>query len=199
MRSFIARHLPQRIAILSYSHVFFLTNTIREIEDFFIAHLRYATAKGADAFLFRTDLTQYVEIHFWLRYLVNHTHLPVLLGATKVCYFKQARGYHFKSNISWRRPFITAQLYGQSCHSVSELKQAVSSGADYVFFSPIFPTSSHPDALPVGLEKLAAFCTCSPVPVYALGGITNENEAACVAAGAYGIAAISLFSPFQSL
>jgi hypothetical protein len=199
MRSFIARPLPQRIAILSYSHLFFSTNTIREIEGYFIAHLRYATAKGADAFLFRTDLIQYSEIQFWLRYLVHHTSLPVLLGVTQVRYSKQVWGYHFKSNISWRRPFIATQLYGQSCHSVSELEQAVCSGADYVFFSPIFPTSSHPDALPVGLEKLAAFCTCSPIPVYALGGITNENEAVCLAAGAYGIAAISLFSPFQSL
>ena len=45
-----------------------------------------------------------------------------------------------------------------------------------------------------GLEQLHAACiAAAPVPVYALGGVTLENAAACIAAGAAGIAGIRLF------
>lgn len=61
----------------------------------------------------------------------------------------------------------------QSCHTIDEVKQ--SSGMDYVTLSPIFDSISKPgyrsSFRPADLEKL----TASPVPVYALGGVTSEN------------------------
>jgi thiamine monophosphate synthase len=60
--------------------------------------------------------------------------------------------------------------------------------------SPIFPTASHPQARPLGLETLAdAVKTAGRVPVYALGGVDRENAKACIEAGAAGVAGIRTF------
>ncbi len=61
-------------------------------------------------------------------------------------------------------------------------------GADYATLSPIFTPSSKPgDARPtMGVRALAGH----RVPVIALGGIDADNAAACVEAGAAGVAVI---------
>ncbi len=83
-----------------------------------------------------------------------------------------------------------------STHSAAEVALAESHGADFAVFGPVFEKSGIPH--PTGLEQLAAVCrraqAASPrMPVLAVGGITLENAAQCVAAGADGIAAIRLF------
>jgi len=67
-------------------------------------------------------------------------------------------------------------------------------GADYVLLAPIFSPLSKDDGRPaLGIEAIREFTRRSPTPVIALGGITNENVAACLEAGAAGIAGISFF------
>lgn len=85
-------------------------------------------------------------------------------------------------------------LVGVSCHSQKAAEAAAASGADYIFFGPIFATPSK-DAYgaPQGLDRLASVCRAAAVPVLAIGGITPENAAACMVVGAAGIAAIRLF------
>lgn len=92
-----------------------------------------------------------------------------------------------------RRRVPAGFLIGKSCHSLAEIEAAV--GADFVVFGPIFSTPSKAElGPPQGLAKLAAVCKVSPCPVLALGGIGPESVAACLAAGAAGIAGIRLFA-----
>jgi thiamine-phosphate pyrophosphorylase len=84
---------------------------------------------------------------------------------------------------------LPAGLIGVSAHSAEEAAAQLRAGADYVTLSPIFLTASKPGYGPaVGLDALAAAARLSSGPVIALGGIDADNVAACLAAGASGIA-----------
>ena len=87
------------------------------------------------------------------------------------------------------RARLPGALIGASAHSADEAAALLRAGADYVTVSPVFMTASKPGYGPaLGLEALASVAARSPGPVVALGGITPENAAQCVAAGARGVA-----------
>ena len=75
--------------------------------------------------------------------------------------------------------------HGRSCHDRPEVLDAAREGAAYVTLSPFAATASKPGhgpALPP-----SAFAG-HPVPVLALGGITPQNLASALGAGADGVA-----------
>ena len=87
------------------------------------------------------------------------------------------------------RARLPGALIGASAHSADEAAALLRAGADYVTVSPVFMTASKPGYGPaLGLEALASIAARAPGPVVALGGITPENAAQCVAAGARGVA-----------
>jgi thiamine-phosphate pyrophosphorylase len=82
-------------------------------------------------------------------------------------------------------------LIGVSTHSAEEAAAQLRAGADYVTLSPIFLTDSKPGYGPaLGLDALAAAASMASGPIVALGGVGPENAAACLTAGAHGIAAM---------
>ncbi len=92
-----------------------------------------------------------------------------------------------------RRPGCLVSI---SCHSPGEVACASDNAADLVLFGPIFKKRLSPTfILPgTGLPSLRLACAAAPaLPILALGGVTPENSAACLAAGASGFAGIRLF------
>ncbi|MHB1677600.1 MAG: Nudix family hydrolase [Sulfuriferula sp.] len=79
-------------------------------------------------------------------------------------------------------------LVGASCHNAAELERAEQLGCDYALLSPVLPTASHPDAMPLGWTQFAALAANRSLPIYALGGLTREDLYSAQLHGAQGIA-----------
>jgi thiamine-phosphate pyrophosphorylase len=76
-------------------------------------------------------------------------------------------------------------VVGVSAHGADDVRAAAEHGADYVTLSPIFPSASKPGYGPaLGTAALAGHS----LPVYALGGVDAGDAAACLRAGAAGVA-----------
>ena len=104
-----------------------------------------------------------------------------------------AGGVHLPANCPSPRRIVPAGfLIGASCHDLQELQIAESDGADFIVFGPVFESPGK--GPPVGLERLREAVRSVRIPVYALGGVTEENAPLCIEAGAYGIAGIRFFS-----
>ena len=91
-------------------------------------------------------------------------------------------------------------LVGVSCHSLEQARQAERTGASYIFFGPIFDTPyKRAFGQPQGVALLEQVCRAIRLPVIAIGGVNEENAAACLRAGAAGIAAIRLFQESRDI
>lgn len=124
----------------------------------------------------------------------------VVNDRTDIALAAGAAGVHLKSHAppapDIRSIVPDGFLIGRSVHSEMEAAAvAAAGGCDYLLFGTVYPSASKPADHPVaGLEALAAVCRRVALPVLAIGGITVERAPAVAAAGAAGIAAISLFS-----
>jgi thiamine-phosphate pyrophosphorylase len=107
-----------------------------------------------------------------------------------------ATGAHFGQDdmpVSIGRQILsTRAIIGASARTEEKILAAISEGADYIGFGPIYGTSSKADAEEAkGLERLRRMCDIAACPVVAIGGITVQTAADVIRAGAHGIAVIS--------
>lgn len=91
-----------------------------------------------------------------------------------------------------RRLLGPQRILGVSAGNRKEAAAAVAAGADYLGVGPIHATRGKADAgLPVGECLLAELARGYTTPLVAIGGMTAENAAAAVRAGASGVAVIT--------
>jgi 8-oxo-dGTP diphosphatase len=91
------------------------------------------------------------------------------------------------------RPLSKEKLVAASCHSAAELSHAEAMELDFAVLSPVQQTSSHPEAVPLGWSDFASMVDNVTIPVYALGGMHQDDLAKAWEHGAQGIAGISCF------
>ncbi len=84
------------------------------------------------------------------------------------------------------------KIVGASAGTIDESRRAQAAGADYLGVGSVFATSTKPDAgEPLGVARLAEIIRAVTIPVVGIGGITAENAAEVVRAGAAGVAVIA--------
>lgn len=102
-----------------------------------------------------------------------------------------ADGLHLDSKglkIATKRPLPDKYLVAVSEHTLEALQQGEAIGASFGVLSPIHYTNAHPDIAPIGWAGLAEITAKLTIPIYALGGVSAEDEADAISAGALGIA-----------
>ena len=90
------------------------------------------------------------------------------------------------------RPLLrTGMVLGVSTHAVEQARAARADGADYIAVGSMFPTATKVDFQLVGPALIRKLRAEIRVPLVGIGGITHDNVADVVRAGADGVAVIS--------
>lgn len=90
------------------------------------------------------------------------------------------------------RPLPTTQWVGASCHHAADLQRAMDI-ADFATLSPVAMTATHPNAATLGWAAFESLVDGTPLPVYALGGMTMQELDKARHAGGQGVAGIRGF------
>jgi thiamine-phosphate pyrophosphorylase len=90
-----------------------------------------------------------------------------------------------------RRVLKPGMILGVSTHDAVQARRALRDGADYIAVGSMFPTGTKAGFQLVGPGLLTRLRPEIPVPLVAIGGITEDNVAEVVEAGADAVAVIS--------
>lgn len=84
------------------------------------------------------------------------------------------------------------KIIGLSIENLNEIKEEEVKYANYLAVSPVFSTQTKKDiSQPLGLEGTRQICSHTTLPVVGIGGITLDNAAKVIQAGASGVAVVS--------
>jgi thiamine-phosphate pyrophosphorylase len=106
----------------------------------------------------------------------------LLLGGSA----REARAWRADGNHSRHGRATSAPV-----HSIRERVAAERRGAKLLFVSPVFSTSSHPGARPLGRVRFGIIVRGAKRPIIALGGMTQHRARGLIKFKIYGWAAIS--------
>lgn len=143
------------------------------------------------------DTREYVELARDLRGPLREAGVPLLINdRVDVAVAAGADGVHLgQSDLPWpaaRRLLGAEALIGLSVESPEQATAAADADVDYLGVSPIFATPTKTDtAGEWGLDGLRRLRAATDRRLVAIGGLSRDNAAAVVAAGADGVAVVS--------
>ena len=155
---------------------------------------------GADTVQFRQKhgtTRELVAIAQTMQSICNQHKVPLIVNdRADIALAVGSTGAHFGQDdmpVSIGKRILPAEtIIGASARTEDKILEAITEGADYIGFGPIYGTTSKPDAeMAKGLERLSRMCDIAACPVIAIGGIGVETAGDVIRAGAHGIAVIS--------
>jgi len=160
---------------------------------------RQAIRGGAKTIQLRDKLTSKKELLTTARQLkelcAEHNVLFIVNDYLDLALAADADGLHLGQDdlpIKVARKLLPIdKILGGSAHTVEEAVAAESDGADYIAVSAIYPTTSKEGEKVVGLDRLREIREAVTCPLVAIGGITPDNAADVITAGADSVAVIS--------
>lgn len=149
-------------------------------------HLREKDLEGAELFNLAKELkalTDKYDAHLFINDRMD------------IAKAMNLRGVHLAENsvsVTVARSFLGRDfLIGKSTHSIEGAIDAEKQGADFITFSPIYETPSKMGyGEPQGIDSLKEVCAKINIPVFALGGVTEEKIEELTRAGAKGVSLI---------
>lgn len=84
-------------------------------------------------------------------------------------------------------------FWSASVHNEEQWKKSDEMGVDCVCVSPVLPSTSDKKKTPIGFTQAAQLTSLCTVPVYFLGGLSQQHLSVSQQHGAHGVAGIRLF------
>jgi thiamine-phosphate pyrophosphorylase len=168
----------------------------------FIAQIEAIAAAGADALILREkDLSppDYEALSLQLAAVCARHGVPFIPHS----FIETARALNCgRLHLSWEafRRLVEGKTEAEplpgialsvSVHSVDEAQYAADRGAAWLIAGHVFPTDCKKGLEARGLDFLSAVCGAVTIPVYGIGGITEENIALLPRTGAAGVCLMS--------
>lgn len=165
-----------------------------------IEAIKEAVSAGVDIIQLRENnisTKEYFELARQIKIICEkYSALFIINDRIDIALAVEADGIH----LGWQSlPFHIARhllgkekIIGISAHSKNEAVSAEGKGADYITLGPVFPTASKNGLIePLGCNNFIDIKKSLKIPVFAIGGIKENNIGEIIKAGADGIAVIS--------
>ena len=164
------RHLPARLPSL-----FMLTDPNRTPDLFGLAHalpegsgLIYRHFGAPDRYHTATRLSNIAKKQRLKLLIGNDPKLAMKVGAEGV-HWSEARLREAKY---WQNRFA---LMTCAAHSRQAISRIQTTQIDAAFVSTVFPSNSPSASSPLGVATFRQLCAQSTIPLYALGGVNDQN------------------------
>ncbi len=118
----------------------------------------------------------------------------VINGMEEILLLANMLHVHLPENgfsIERTRNRTACQLAGKSVHSLQSALEAAKEGADYIIYGHCYETDSKAGVPPNGIKTLQAIKRAVKLPVYAIGGISEDRVGELYDSGADGICVMS--------
>ena len=125
-----------------------------------------------------------------IKITLKHTNVRIIINSSiSLAYKYQLDGVHLNSKqLNELKYFPKDLLVGVSCHSEKDLEVAEEKKADFAVLGSVKETLTHPNLEPIGWKKFNKLVDNSNIPIYSIGGMTNDDIPLSFNFGAIGIA-----------
>lgn len=192
----VAPILPGCVPIfnaLALPPVYAITDATEVGVEVYLTRLKQALKNGVKMIQIREkNMLRDQVIRFATRIIkIAHAHHAKVLINSDIELAREigADGVHLTArqlNQCTSRPDVV--VVAASTHCREEIERAAELKLDFVVLGAVKPTPTHPDEMPLGWERFAAIVEATPLPVYALGGLSPGDLLTAMAHGAHGVA-----------
>ena len=165
--------------------------------DFLTQIEKIAKAKPKAIILREQDLSdeEYTNLYLKVKEITTKYNVPVIINS----YYKVAEQLRVKivhiplpilKNLSIEQK-TKFDIIGTSCHSVEDAITATNLGCKYLLAGHIFATDCKREVEPRGLDFLQNITNATSLPVFAIGGINEDNYNLTIDNGASGYCIMS--------
>ena len=125
-----------------------------------------------------------------IKIILKHTNVRIIINSNiSLAYKYQLDGVHLNSKQLYELKYFPKDLLvGVSCHSAKDLKVAEEKNADFAVLGSVKETLTHTNLKPIGWKKFNKLVDNSNIPIYSIGGMTNNDIPSSFNFGAIGIA-----------
>ena len=195
----MGRAESRSVALQAISGLYAITPDEQDTAEL-LRKVRLALLGGARVLQYRNksaDAALRAEQAGELRRLTHEFSVPLIVNDDAVLALQvKADGVHLggdDGSLAEARALLGSdKIIGVSCYNRPELaRAAVRQGADYVAFGAFFASGVKPDAVKADVVLLQTARRELSVPIAAIGGVTPQNGAVLIEAGADALAVIS--------